>query len=154
MELTKVDSACANTILDCFFNRNGYMTHMKLQKLLYFSHGVYLSKYNRTMVENHFQAWPYGPVLPALYDNLKQYKDAPITEGISFKGIKYAYNDGEILGTIKSVVKEFGHYTAWELSKITHATNGPWFKTVSNGGYKQDIGTDLIMNYFKENPIL
>ena len=40
--LTKTESAIANTILDWFNSENRLITHMKIQKLFYFSFGYYL----------------------------------------------------------------------------------------------------------------
>ena len=154
MKLTKVESACANTILNCFFSRNEFITHMKLQKLLYFSHGVHLSKYNRHLVESDFEAWAHGPVLPTLYHELKQYRDAYIINGIIFEGISYVYNDGEVLDTIQAVIEKLGHRAAWELSEMTHVKDGPWFQTVTSTGYKTSIPTNSIKTHFIENPVL
>ena len=150
--LTQIETACANTILNCFFDKDEFITHMKIQKLLYFSYGVYLSKHNTYMVENRFQAWTYGPVLPTLYHKLKDFGDAYITKQINFEGEIYAYTSGEVLNTIKTIVNKFGHHSAFKLSEMTHVKDGPWFKTVQEKGYKQDIDINLIKNYFSENP--
>ena len=151
--LTKIETACANTILDCFFKNEEMITHMKLQKIFYFSSGVHLVNRNAYMAEHCFQAWPNGPVLPSLYYKLKSYGDAYITNLIEFENALYVYNEGAVFEAIKTTVEKIGHHTAWELSEMTHAKNGPWFKTVEAKGYKEDIDTGLILNYFKENRI-
>ena len=50
------------------------MTHKKLQKLLYFSYGIYLAqnnencnKLNNSLFKNKFEAWVHGPVDPKIY---------------------------------------------------------------------------------------
>ena len=152
--LTKIESACANTILECFFKRDRLITHMKLQKILYFSTGTYVATENRPMTEQLFQAWPYGPVLPNLYYQLRMYGDSDITELIEFENSKYSYKYGEVFDTIVSIVEKLGNLTAWELSEKTHAKNGPWFQTVDKKGYKKDIDFNLIKEYFTKNPVL
>ena len=54
------------------------MTHKKLQKLLYFSYGIYLAQNNdninqlkNSLFENKFEAWVHGPVDPKIYSLYK-----------------------------------------------------------------------------------
>ena len=54
------------------------MTHKKLQKLLYFSYGIYLAQnncnvneLNNQLFENKFEAWVHGPVDPDIYSMFK-----------------------------------------------------------------------------------
>ncbi|MBQ8473038.1 MAG: DUF4065 domain-containing protein [Bacilli bacterium] len=56
------------------------MTHKKLQKMLYFSYGIYLAEYNKSdskindvLFLNHFEAWAHGPVDPYVYQIFKNY---------------------------------------------------------------------------------
>ena len=56
--LTQLESACANTILGYFFKDNQPITHMKLQKLYYFSAGQHLALRDRCLSEHNFQTWP------------------------------------------------------------------------------------------------
>ena len=148
-KLTQIESACANTILNFSYISGDYITHMKLQKLFYFSAGYHLAKENTYIAEHNFQAWPYGPVLPHLYDELKKFGDTPIMEFISFEGSNYAYNEGNIFNTIKETVEKLKNYNSWELSEQSHAKDGPWFQTYKEKGHKKDIDILLIRNYFK-----
>ena len=153
--LTKIESAWANTILNGFSkDYHEFITHMKLQKILYFSLGNYLARFNDFMPDHNFQAWPYGPVLPSLYNELKRHRDTHITELIMFDGTAYIYENGDIFETIYKTIKKLRCYTAWELSEMTHAKDGPWFRTVEMKGYKKDIDFDLIKSYFLEHPVL
>lgn len=152
--LTKIETACANTILECFFQFNEYITHMKLQKIYYFTYGTLLTYYNKDITSHSFQAWPYGPVLPNLYRELKKNQDTRINELIEYQKEVFAYDKGDIFDVIKQTVNKLRYYNAWQLSEMTHAIEGPWFKVVKTKGYKQDIDPNLIKIYFKENPVL
>ncbi len=63
--------AVANLMLDeakrCGIN----ISNLALQKLLYFAHGIYLTKTKRPLVSGYFEAWQYGPVHPAVYRAFK-----------------------------------------------------------------------------------
>ena len=153
--MTKIESAIANTILDLFYKKEVLITHMKLQKIFYFSYGSYLAKYDEKLIEHDFEAWPYGPVFPALWHALKRYKDSPIDRLIQHSdGTPYLYDIGNIFDVVNNIVDVCFHLSAWELSEITHAKDSPWFITVENEGYNEKIKNDLIKDYFKKYQIL
>src|SRR5215469_2786509 len=56
------------------------VTQMKLQKLVYFAHGLHLASYNEPLISEKFQAWKYGPVVPAIYRDYKLYGSSPILD--------------------------------------------------------------------------
>ncbi|MDV3167148.1 MAG: Panacea domain-containing protein [Vigna little leaf phytoplasma] len=35
--------------------------------MLYYAQGYYLAKYNQVLFEEPIEAWPYGPVISAVY---------------------------------------------------------------------------------------
>ena len=154
--LTQIESAVANTILNCFWNHNDSITHMKLQKLYYFFVGRYLAKTNIYMAEHNFQAWPHGPVLPSLYNSLAYYGDSKVRNLIVLNNEKqsYIYKNGDIFDEISSTISDLGNYTAFQLSDKSHVKNGPWYKTfTSEGGHKKDIDKEEIRNFFREHEI-
>ena len=155
-QFTKLEAACANTVLGYFFNVGKSITHMKLQKLYYFSAGQYIAKYNNQVISEHrFQAWPHGPVLPNLYSELSYYGDKYIPEYIKFEENIFYYNNGIIFDTITNTVGELRNYTAWQLSAKSHAIGGPWYQTLKEySKYQTDIDWDIIKKYFENNPIV
>ena len=46
---------------------------MKVQKLVYFAHGWHLGITKKPLINEQVEAWPYGAVIPSLYDYLKQW---------------------------------------------------------------------------------
>ena len=44
------------------------MTAMRLHKLLYYCQGWHLAWYGRPLFADRIEAWKYGPVVPAVYD--------------------------------------------------------------------------------------
>ncbi len=48
------------------------ITHLKLQKLVYYAQAWYLANFNRPLFDEDMQAWTHGPVVPSLW---KEYRD-------------------------------------------------------------------------------
>lgn len=106
------------------------MTHKKLQKLLYFSYGIYLAQNNeneykleKALFKNNFQAWVHGPVDPMIYSLYKN------------NGINYLYIenietfdfDTEVMNALNKTMEIYGDYSADELENISH-NQAPWRK--------------------------
>lgn len=124
------------------FEDSEYITNLKLQKLLYYAQGYYLSQKNESLIKEDFLAWEHGPVIRTIYDKFKRYGS---------NGIQYEddYNDNldeETNSILKKVYNHFAQYTAWKLRDMTH-NEEPWKNTVRNNIIpKKDIE-----KYFKEN---
>ena len=52
---------------------------LKLQKLLYYANGHYLAEHDGTpLINEYFEAWDYGPVIPTVYYEFREYGNNPI----------------------------------------------------------------------------
>ena len=49
------------------------MTNMKLQKMLYYQQGFHLAYFGTPLFDEEIEAWMYGPVVPSVYDEYKNY---------------------------------------------------------------------------------
>lgn len=132
------------------------LSHLKLQKLLYFLHGHYLAKTGKNLVDDDFVAWEYGPVNPSLYYKLRRHGSRPINDYILEKKSDsdpekaYFINKNaipEFWETLDEVWEKYGHYSATQLSTLTHQQGTPWSKTIRN----EIINNELIKNYFQNN---
>lgn len=56
------------------------ITHLKLQKLLYYVVAKYLQQYNHYLITENIVKWQYGPVVKSVYHQFKILGSAPITE--------------------------------------------------------------------------
>ncbi len=137
------------------------LTHLKLQKLLYFLNGYYIAVTGRPLIDRTFEAWDYGPVVPAIYHELKKYGGAPITtfvndinftdDGITSDPVPIPTDDEVLNEIFEFVWNNYGQYSALKLSAITHKEGTPWDKTRKrNPGIKDaDIPFEEIQSYFK-----
>lgn len=99
------------------------MTHKKLQKLLYFSYGIYLAQNNvststleKSLFKNNFEAWVHGPVDPTIYS---LYKNNGINL-LSIEKVETFSFDLEIINALNKTMEMYGEYSADELENITH----------------------------------
>ena len=99
------------------------MTHKKLQKLLYFSYGIYLAQNNNIPTElsnrlfkNNFEAWAHGPVDPNVYF---LYKNTGINL-LYIENIENIYFDKNIMLALNKTMDIYGEYSADELEIISH----------------------------------
>lgn len=98
---------------------------MKLQKLVYIAHGWSLAEDDSPLIREQVEAWPYGPVVPSLYSAFKSYRsaniEAPVPVPPVFPQIDNA--SGEV---VNRVWGKYGHWTAIQLSMLTHEQGYAW----------------------------
>ncbi|WP_207513153.1 Panacea domain-containing protein [Longitalea luteola] len=131
-----------------------FVTQMKLQKLVYFAQGYHLAKYHEPLINETFQAWMYGPVIPEIYQDFKLYGSRPITDtaevtpSASYKP-PFRLDDRalESINYTWGVLKDF---SAMSLSHWTHQPNGPWSKVYNPDAKSTPIHNDEIQHYFEK----
>lgn len=134
------------------------ITPLALQKLLYFSQGLYLATYNKPIFKDDCEAWVHGPVYPDIYRQFKSYGFTPIDEKKDyyfFSCIDLNDNEKEILDL---VVQTFGIYSGKTLENITHkeepwinARNGISIIECSNNKISKEAVEKYFSNLFSEN---
>lgn len=105
------------------------LTNMKLQKLVYIAQGFALAVRQEGLFNENVHAFQWGPVIPTLYNAIKDYGKHPITEKIPLRlGDKSIdLEDGSFESSvIKTVWRKYGKFTAAQLSTITHQPGTPW----------------------------
>lgn len=118
------------------------ISNLKLQKLLYYSQGVHLAKYNRPLFKDEIVHWPRGPVVIKVYEKYKQHgnQSLPIPEKVkNFSKFSKEHKD-----SIKITYDFYGQYSAWVLSQKTHQ-EAPWRDTEQGSSINQK----LIKNFFR-----
>lgn len=111
-----------------YANKFGFTINMtKLQKLLYIAYGACLSVKNQRLVNEHPQAWPFGPVFPTTRNRLlKTNFDDVSMDDESLSEIK---KDKEMEDLVKLVFSGYGSYSATALSEWSHRKGSPWHRT-------------------------
>ena len=100
-----------------YANEHNFGINMtKMQKLLYIAYGTFLSVKNYRLVNEHPQAWPYGPVFPTTRNKLLKVDMSSITS----EDVGDIKDDAEVRQLVKIVFDSFGSRTGADLSAWSH----------------------------------
>lgn len=155
--------AAANFLLDAAAADGFGLTHLQLQKLLFFSHGICLAALSRPMIGGGFEAWKFGPVSNQVW---MQFKVAG-SDAISFRALGED-SDGELFKLeltpnqrrtfgpiLMGVWKALGSRDGFSLSAMTHRSGGAWDKARATATdrdpdyYSPPIDDNLIRDEFR-----
>lgn len=135
-------------VADFFLNKTDeeageFISHLKLQKLLYYAQGFVLALTNQRLFSNQIRAWQHGPVVEDIY---RQYKDkgSNCIKKPDNSDLSVISNNDEVLEILEEVWDVYGQFSAWKLREMTHEEK-PWLDTSIN----QVISLDLIKNFFQ-----
>ena len=144
----------ANAVLDEAERQGVSVTPMQLQKLVYFTNGWHMEIYNgQSIISDSFEAWQFGPVMPAIYHEFKRFGSRNISgRAINiFNGEAWKADIQPAKATlIQEVVGLYGKLSGPRMSHLTHKEGTPWSKTWRGGvGSGNDIPNELILAEFK-----
>lgn len=96
------------------------LTHLKLQKLVYYSQAWALALYDRPLFEEEIEAWSHGPVVPSLFQEYKIFgwDSLPTVE-------ECADFDDETEELLVEILDIYGQHSAKHLEILTHRER-PW----------------------------
>jgi len=124
----------ANTILHHSFSANYPVTHMKLQKLIYFVFKQYLEDTGDALFDEPFLAWKNGPALRSVYDAYKSSVAANINHYMLFGDEKspriISHKNKEFHRAMNSVLSHYKKYTGTQLKGLASKSDGAWSKAV------------------------
>lgn len=95
------------------------MTHLKVQKLIYYAQAWRLANFDSPLFEEDMQAWTHGPVTPSVYEKYK---------GRGFEALppeRAVVLPDEIVPFLKAIQEKYGQFTAKRLEQMTH-DEAPW----------------------------
>jgi uncharacterized phage-associated protein len=140
-----------NTLLQRSFRESRLdMSPMKIQKMLFFTHGWHLATTGSPAVDQPFEVWQYGPVLSTIYHELKRFGSDPVTEYIKgyLEDKAYVVNSAEtnLYRSVDIAWEKYIGIPAVNLSAMTHEPGSPW-----DIAMKRSLGqipNDIIRDYF------
>jgi len=138
----------ANRFLELAEEAGDPLTPMQLLKLTYIAHGWMLGLHSRPLFNDRVEAWQYGPVIPALYSHVRQYRGAPVSKRVG-NFLDRGKLDDQEKAVIDQVYQAYRKFTGMELSRITHASGTPWELTYEPGSFGKIIPIDLIEDHYK-----
>lgn len=144
-------------ILKARTEKEGDLTNMKLQKLLYFAQGLFLAgtEGKQLLFDDPIEAWKYGPVIPSVYQQLSGFGENQINVFLLDKSgniAEFESLDKDVKYVADYVWNKYGHYDSYRLSSMTHRPDTPWKNTIINkrGFFRSrpEIDVDEMKKYF------
>jgi uncharacterized phage-associated protein len=123
----------ANFILDFCDTRGRKITNLSLQKIAFFCHAWSLIKLNKPLIRHNFEAWEFGPVLPYLYREFREFERSPITSRAMHidpkdgnrRTVEYSF-DSDTTQLLESIIDFYSRISAGDLVSLSHVKGGPW----------------------------
>ncbi|WP_415551754.1 Panacea domain-containing protein [Komagataeibacter rhaeticus] len=140
------------------------MDQMKLQKLVFYAHAWWLAHTDKPLIEEEFEAWPWGPVVRSVWTETKDFGRLPINRRIRSLQLDvnnpvnavFVYpsvEDPAVKDFLKEVWEIHKRFSGIQLSNSTHAPGEPWTLVANsvNGNLdsKPSIPNELIQSVFK-----
>ncbi len=174
--MTYFAATVANSFLELADSSKRKLTHLQLQKLMYFAHGWHLALLDKPLVNEPFVALQNGPVLPSIQVEFSQFANDPIPNGykVAITNTDEAMplitvdsvplSDEKASNIIQFVWDKYSPLDGVKLSAMTHedraslvapetGVRNPWRKNwriaLTEGLIKKEIPNSDIKDYFK-----
>lgn len=130
------------------------VTQMKLQKMVFFAHGYHLAKYGLPLIREDFEAWKFGPVVPAIYRDFKFFGSTPI-DAFHFDLFAPSYAlqvnlDEKAIDAINFTWEVTKNLSANQLSVWSHQDGSPWANVYNPSVENIKIDNGAIGQFFKK----
>jgi len=130
---SKIGKIDAITLANYILKHYGPMSHLKLQKLLFYCDAYHLAYFQDELIPESFEAWVHGPVCRAVYNSLKD--NSVLYSDLGFDCRNDADPDSDVedslnssqLELVHSVLKYLHSWSGFELETATHG-EWPWIE--------------------------
>ncbi|MGN7401919.1 Panacea domain-containing protein [Cytobacillus praedii] len=122
------------------------ITHLKLQKLVYYAQGWNLAINGKPLFQEDLRAWDHGPVVPELYNEYREfgYFTIPSEKFSNKQNGKNIFSRAE-LKVLDQVWNVYGEFDGKFLEELTHQED-PWLDTRRN----DEIQRNSMQSYFRK----
>lgn len=145
-----------NNLADYILFKYGPMSHLKLQKLVYYSEAYHLAYFQQSLITEDFEAWVHGPVCVELYHGLKG--NSRLYSDVGFTGdydpeilLQQQLSTGQI-DVISEILSALSNWSGSELEASTHKEL-PWINARQGYGPADicnvKISKSLMLSYYK-----
>lgn len=145
--------AVANYFIELNTTQRKELSPMKLQKLIYYAHGWHLAIFNEPLINENVEAWSYGPVIPSIYHEFKEFGNKTINRfalDIDMSSARFnvyypniSEQDEQTKELLDRIWEVYSDASAIQLSNATHAIGTPWHTVLERSGGRVKKGTDI-----------
>ncbi|TAD97727.1 MAG: DUF4065 domain-containing protein [Bacteroidetes bacterium] len=155
--LKNINQIDAQLLADFILKDFGAMSHLKLQKLLYYCEAYHLAYFETSLIKQEFEAWVHGPVCKEVFAELKNktllYSDIVFEGNYDPTVALRKLLTTDQMELIIDVVSELSTWSGLELEEATHREK-PW-KDARQGLSPADRNSSIIskntmMNFYKQ----
>lgn len=122
------------------------ITHLKVQKLLYYAQGWALANFDKPLFDEDMEAWAHGPVAVSVYEHFR---------GIGYQSIEQQKITkrvaDDVARLLNAVLDRYGIFSAKMLEAMTHE-EAPWRDTrgdlAPEARCNRRIGKDAMKAFF------
>lgn len=125
MGITATDAAIH--IVNFCIDEGQPVSNLQLQKILYFCQVESYRFRGKQLFEDDFEAWRYGPVVPAVYRFFSVFGGLKINRRIR-EGARLSFDESRL---VERVARNLRCLHPWELVDKTHSKGSPWDLTDS-----------------------
>lgn len=140
----------ANHILNLAWDYGIEVTHLSLQKILYFLHEQHLREFTSPLCKGYFIAWKHGPVHPEIWNSFKAVGRntirhhayaLDINSGMPVKAPEIENKDVRLFIAMSGL--PLLKIPAHRLVGLSHLRNGPWDKVTRGSGGQREYGARI-----------
>lgn len=140
----------ANWFIEKLAESGDVVTHLKVQKLLYYSEAWNQVINGEELFDERIEAWAHGPVVPEVFQEFKHHGWNPLPIPDREKIPKFSEDTEYVLN---QVIDSYGELPAKTLENMTHEDD-PWIKARGDRDPEERCDTvmpkDKIKDYFKK----
>jgi uncharacterized phage-associated protein len=126
-----------------------YLTHLRLQKLLYYAQAWSLVMRDKSLFPERIEAWVHGPVVREVFDAFKAMGTGPIAEDAIGEPVFDLTDDEKDF--VRSVWDSYKGYSALKLREMTQEED-PWInargRCAAADRSNSEITLDALRDYF------
>ena len=133
----------ANQVADWFIANTDYeagdtLSHLKLQKLLYYAQAWHYTIHSSPLIGEPFEAWMHGPVVRSVYDRFRDTLPYSAIDGQSIE-LNVPGFPPETEAILQDVKTIYGEHSGAYLENLTHSED-PW--KIARGGLPNHVRCD------------
>ena len=122
------------------------VTPLKIQKLLYYCQGYALALTGEKLFDEPIEAWKYGPVVDAVYQEYKKYNGQIIPE---IQSINFNEIDDTARSIVKMVIEEKNRFSGTALADATHRET-PYVSCYKGAYINAIIPEEVLKDFFSQ----
>lgn len=138
----------ASVFVDKAIKEKSYLTHMKLQKLIYIANGIHLALKGEPLITEPIETWDYGPVIQSVYSNYKMFGSSKILVNVFDHQVTPEKLDDDAKKAVDDAWNAGRNIDGIQLSNWTHKADSPW--TIAKEKHLNIIPNEEMSSYFRK----